>query len=299
MIHNIDVFPQQNLQKVFDDAPQNAVITLHNGEYKGKFEITKSVRIVGEDGVIITNDDYANKLDEKGVMYNTFRTYTVAVLTDNVTIQNVTIVNSAKSPEVKGQEVALSAIGDNFVAENCTFVSTQDTLFCGPLPYDLVERYDGFLKDSLRVFKPMKQYYVNCTIYGTVDFIFGCADALFDSCNIVSLNDKRGGGFVSAPAHSNSQQIGFVFNKCNFDKESDVLDNVIYLARPWRDYGKSSFISCTYGSHIIDCGFDKWNDTERDKTARFGEYGNIPRGRVSWSKTLSETEAQTLLNYFK
>ena len=60
-------------------------------------------------------------------------------------------------------------------------------------------------------------------------------------------------------------------------------DGIIFLARPWRDYGLSRFENCSYGSHISPLGFDKWNDTDRDRTARFYETPAVP-GRVSWVK---------------
>ena len=131
-----------------------------------------------------------------------------------------------------------------------------------------------------------------------MDFIFGCGDALFDNCEIKSLFDIRGHGYTAAPAHSLEQNIGFVFNECRFTAEESVADSSIFLARPWRDYGKCSYINCTYGEHISCEGFDKWNDTNRDKTARFAEYGEKPAGRVPWSKTLSEDEKTALLAYF-
>ena len=60
-------------------------------------------------------------------------------------------------------------------------------------------------------------------------------------------------------------------------------DGSIYLARPWRDYGLCRFENCTYGPHISPLGFDKWNDTDRDRTARFYETPAV-EGRVKWVK---------------
>ncbi|MBQ8772135.1 MAG: pectin esterase [Clostridia bacterium] len=288
-----------NLQQLFDGAQDNSTIYLEEGTYRQKVEINKSLTIIGKGAnTVIVWDDYAKKIGEDGLELVTFRTYTVSVCADNVTLKNLTIANDSGDSPTKGQEVALTVYGDNFVAENCTFVSEQDTLFCGPLPDDLIERYDGFLKDKLRKSIKCKQIYTNCTLKGTVDFIFGCGDCLFENCTIVYRKDSRKGGFIVAPAHAESQQIGMVFYNCNFTKEEGVLEHSIYLARPWRDYGKTSFVNCHYDSHVTPLGFDKWNDTNRDKTARFAEYGNTQAGRVSWSKILSTSQAQQLLAYF-
>ena len=272
---------------------------LEPGIYREKLEISvPGIEITGnsaEDTKIVFGD-YAKKLDEKGVEYNTFRTYTVAVLADNVSFSNLTIENDAHYPENKGQEVALSVCADNFKATDCHFLSTQDTVFLGPLPDDLIERYDGFLKNELRRSGMMRQYFRDCLIAGNVDFIFGCGDALFENCEIRSVYDVRGSGYTAAPAHAKEQDTGFVFKNCNFTCEEKVKDDSVFLARPWRDYGKCSFIDCKYGRHISSLGFDKWNDTDRDKTARFNEYGRIPEGRVAWSGILTENEIKRLLN---
>ena len=298
----VNVTPKDSLSEVLNNVQPHSQIILAPGIYREKIEISvPDIEIIGhtaEDTVIVW-DDYANKPDENGTAFNTFRTYTVAVLAPRVIFRNLTVENDARSPEIKGQEVALTVYADEFLAENCRFISTQDTIFCGPLPPDLIERYDGFLKDPLRRTGYLRQIFRSCLIAGTVDFIFGCGDTLFDNCEIRSVYDVRGHGYAAAPAHALEQEICFVFNNCRFTCEDSLADNSIFLARPWRDYGKCSFINCQYGRHIAKEGFDKWNDTERDKTARFAEYGSIPEGRVPWSRILTEAEKEALLSYFK
>lgn len=292
MVHHIHVSPKDDLQAVFDTAPENAVIRLAPGEYRQKTVIrTHGLTLIGAgaDQTRIVYDDYAKKLDARGVEYNTFRTYTMAVCADGITMRDLAIVNDALHPEIKGQEVALSVVGTDFLMENCVLTSTQDTLFLGPLPPDLIERYDGFLTDELRRGSPMKQQFVSCRIEGTVDFIFGCGDALFDRCEIRSLADARGIGYVAAPAHELSQTEGFLFSNCNLTCEDGVQHGSIYLARPWRDYGLTRFENCTYEPHIAPCGFDKWNDTNRDQTARFYESPAVP-GRVPWVNRENTTD---------
>lgn len=303
----VNVTPQDSLSEILRSVKPHTQVLLSEGIYREKLEVSvPDIEIIGAGDdpgkTVIVWDDYAKKLDSQGRELVTFRTYTAAITADNVTLKNLTIANDALSPETKGQEVALTVYGDGFYAENCRFVSTQDTIFCGPLPPDLIDRYDGFLKDELRRGNYLKQVFKNCYIAGNVDFIFGCGDALFEGCEIRSVFDVRGHGYVAAPAHSPSQDIGFVFNDCDFTCEDAVADGSIFLARPWRDYGKSAFIGCRYGRHISGEGFDKWNDTERDKTARFSEFGvsrEALESRVPWSVSLSESEKTRLLEYFK
>ena len=298
----VKVTPREKLSEILSRVKPNTRIMLSEGTYREKIEINvPNIEIIGEgaDKTVIVWDDYAKKLDPSGKELITFRTYTAAVTADNVTLKKLTVANDSLKPEEKGQEVALTVYGDNFYAENCRFISTQDTVFCGPLPPDLIERYEGFLKDELRGNNFQRHIFKNCFIAGNVDFIFGCADALFQSCEIRSVFDVRGHGYVAAPAHALSQEIGFVFSDCSFTCEDGIAKGSIFLARPWRDYGKASFIGCQYGKHISSEGFDKWNDTERDKTARFSEWGADREGRVPWSKPLNENEKDRLLDYFK
>ncbi len=278
------VTPADDLQAVFDAAPAGSHIRLAPGIYRQKVLLTTpglTLEGAGQEESILVWDDYANKLDEFGREFNTFRTWTLAVCADHVTLRHLAVVNDALEPESKGQEVALSVLGDDFTMEHCRLTSTQDTLFAGPLPPDLIERYEGFLSDVLRRGGELKQVFRDCLIEGTVDFIFGCANALFDHCEIRSLVDARDVGYAAAPAHSPDQCEGYLFRHCRFTCEAGVTPGSIYLARPWRDYGLCVFENCTYGPHVAPEGFDKWSGTNRDKTARFRESPALP-GRVSW-----------------
>ena len=277
--------PLDNLQQLFDSVPAGSTIRLAAGEYRQKLKLrTPGVTLegAGMDKTVIVWDDYALKLDERGREYNTFRTWTLAVCADGVTMKNLAVVNDALHPECKGQEVALTVYGDDFTMQDCLLRSTQDTLFVGPLPKDLIARYDGFLSDDLRQDRLLSQRFARCRIEGTVDFIFGCGNAVFDDCKIRSVYDVRGIGYAAAPAHALEQTEGFLFRRCAFTCEDAVAPESIFLARPWRDFGLCRFVDCSYGAHIKPAGFDPWNDTQRDKTARFYETPAQP-GRVPWS----------------
>lgn len=284
MASTLHIKEGDNLSDCLKNASDDCFIHVEAGIYRCKTEIfTRGITIQGEgmDKTVFVFDDYAEKPDSQGRPYVTFRTYTMAVCADNVTMRDLSIVNDARFPEVKGQEVALSVYGDNFTMERCALRSTQDTLFLGPLPPDLIARYDGFLMDALRQDRPLRQRFTDCFIEGTVDFIFGCGDALFENCTLHSLVDARDCGFIAAPAHSRHQQEGFRFRSCRLTCQEGVTPGSVYLARPWRDYGIARFENCQTGPHIHPLGFDKWNDTHRDQTARFHETPPVP-GRVSW-----------------
>ncbi len=280
----IHVMPGDDLQRIFDEATAGSHIRLAPGTYRQKVMLrTPGLTITGAgaEQTKIVWDDYAKKRDNLGAEWNTFRTYTLAVCADGVTMRDLTVENDALSPQTKGQEVALSVVAKGFLMENCILRSTQDTLFLGPLPSDLIGRYEGFLLDELRRYDTMVQTFRDCRIEGTVDFIFGCGEADFVSCELRSNRDARNIGYVAAPSHERWQRRGFRFLDCRFTCEDGVEPGSIWLARPWRDYGAASFERCTYGSHIAPLGFDPWSGTRRDLTARFTETPAVP-GRVAW-----------------
>lgn len=282
--------PGDDVQALLDRAEPGSLIRFDAGIYRQKLMLrTPGLHLEGEgaEQTLFAWGDYAKKLDAQGREYNTFRTWSFAVCADEVQMRGLSVINDALDPAVKGQEVALSVYGDHFYMEDCTLRSTQDTLFLGPLPPDLIERYDGFLPDELRADRLLSQSFRNCRIEGSVDFIFGCGNALFENCEIVSVDDGRAHGYVAAPAHSLSQAEGFTFRRCGFTHGPGVADASIFLARPWRDYGLCRFEDCRYDAHIKPEGFNPWRDSGRDRTARFYETPARP-GRVSWCNRQAE-----------
>lgn len=280
--------PWENLQEILDRARPGQTVRLAPGEYRAKAIISTpglTLEGAGADRTRIVWDDYAKKRDEKGAEYNTFRTWTLAVCAGGVAVRDLSVANDALQPETKGQEVALAVCAGGFSMERCRLSSTQDTLFLGPLPRDLIARYDGFLPAPLRRDGPFDQRFTQCLIEGTVDFIFGCGEAVFDRCEIRSLHDARGTGYAAAPSHGPHQSAGFLFRDCRFTAGEGVPPGSVFLARPWRDYGMCVFQGCQYGPHISPLGFDRWSGTGRNRTARF--YEEPPAGgRVSWVRRL-------------
>ncbi len=285
----------QSIQSAIDKAEKGEIIVLLPHVYNEKVIINvDGITLLGQSGTQIVYGDYAKKIHEDSLEFNTFRTYTVIVEANFVTLENLTIENNAYSPTTKGQAVALTVYGNNFKAQNVTLKSMQDTLFLGPLPDDLITRYDGFLRDEERFVEgELFSYFNDCKIYGSLDYIFGCGTALFEDCQMINIDDNRVIAYVCAPAHSLKQPFGFTFNNCEFLKE-DGFESQIYLARPWRDYGKCTFINCKTKFITADA-FDRWNDSYRHQTARFEHY-NCNLTPVSWAKQLTDDQAKNHLN---
>ena len=278
--------PYENLQDVLDVAPPGTVIRLPAGVMRQRTVIrTPGITLIGtgRDRTVLAFDQCAKDMDNVGRPLGTFRSFTLAVTAENVTLRALTVRNDAGDPAHKGQQVALSVYEDGFLMEDCALLSTQDTLFLGPLPPDLRLRYRDLLPDELRRPGALSSRFQGCRIEGSVDFVFGGGSALFDGCELRSVCDGRRMGFVAAPSHALSQTDGFTFRRCRFTAEPSVPPESVYLARPWRDHGLCRFEDCAYGPHIHPAGFDKWGTTRRNETARFHETPGVP-GRVDWVK---------------
>jgi len=263
-------------------SPYRIIVKSSLNEEIIKFPFSNFLIEAAEGPVVITGSLYAKMKDEKGEELTTWKTATMKVTGSHNVFIGLEIRNEAGDPGSKGQEVALGIYGDDNLFLNCRFSSTQDTLFVGPLSRDLQERYKGFLPDDERECPhELTNYFSSCRIEGSVDFIFGAGNAFFDRCEIVSVDDGRKEGYVAAPSTEQENPGGFFFLECEF--VSAIKEPLIYLARPWRDYGKAVFASCHYGDHIKKEGFSEWCDLQRKNTCRFSEWP-LTKGRAAWAR---------------
>ena len=111
IVHN-----SKELIQALGRAVSGDEIFLKEGVYRVKTVVRAGVTLTGAgmDKTVLIWDDYAQKRDELGREYVTFRTWTLAVCADGVTVRDLSIVNDALRPEVRGQEVALTVYGDRF-----------------------------------------------------------------------------------------------------------------------------------------------------------------------------------------
>ena len=245
------------------------VIFIKKGTYKEKLIIPQwlqHIELCGEDRdqTIITWDDHAN-INKMG----TFRTYTLKVEGNAITLKNLTIENNAAR---LGQAVALHTEGDMLTFIGCRFLGHQDTIYTGTAHTRL--------------------YFKDCYIEGTTDFIFGPSTAWFEHCDIFcKLNS-----YITAASTPRDAQYGYIFNHCQV-RCAEGVDKV-YLGRPWRDYGYTLFMHCDLPRQIRPEGWHHWQK-EREQTARYMEYNNHGQGaavsrRVRWSRQLSKKEAERI-----
>ncbi|WP_020528368.1 pectinesterase family protein [Flexithrix dorotheae] len=267
----------QTVQAAIDAVPHlrknRTFILIKAGVYKEKMMVptTKTnITFIGEgaDKTFLTYDDFSSRKNRFGEEMGTSGSSTIYIYGDGFEARDIAFENSAG--EV-GQAVAVRIDGDKVKFENCRFLGNQDTLY----PHG----------------KNSRQYYKNCYIEGTVDFIFGWSTAFFEDCEIYC---KRK-GYVTAASTEEHRPFGFVFYNCKISGSADK--GSVFLGRPWRPFAKTVFINCELSDIIHPEGWDPWGSEEKKKTANYAEYNNHGEGfhpdkRVSWSKLLTQEEAE-------
>ncbi|WP_207533771.1 pectinesterase family protein [Desertivirga arenae] len=273
---------QDAIDAVPDMRKKTTTIFIKKGIYKEKLILAGSkqmVKFIGEDvdKTILTFDDWAQKKNRFGEEIGTSGSSSFFIYGDNFSAENITFQNSAGPV---GQAVAVWSAGDKMMFKNCRFLGFQDTLYT-------------FGRGS-------RQYYKNCYIEGTVDFIFGSSTAVFDNCELYCKKS----GYVTAASTPDTTKYGYVFLNCKLS--GDGADGSFFLGRPWRPFAKVVFINSTMSKVINLKGWDNWGKDSNEKTAYFAEYKNKgagfkPEQRVQWSHQLSENELKeyTLENIFR
>ncbi|MEL0455849.1 pectinesterase family protein [Flavobacteriaceae bacterium SZ-1-7] len=261
---------QEAIDAVPDFRKKETRIFIKNGVYKEKLVLPASktnVTFIGEDkeNTILTYDDYAQKRNTFGEEVGTTGSTSFFVFGDGFKAKNITFENSAGPV---GQAVAVRIDGDKVIFENCKFLGNQDTLY--------------LYGDNSR------QYYKDCYIEGTVDFIFGWSTGYFENCEIFCKNR----GYITAASTNKDTKYGFVFKDCKIT--GNAQDSTFYLGRPWRDYAQTVFINCYMDNHIKPEGWHNWGKPHAEETTFYAEYNSTGPGasnkRVNWGKKLSKKD---------
>ncbi|XP_027356828.1 probable pectinesterase/pectinesterase inhibitor 47 [Abrus precatorius] len=220
--------------------------------------------------------------------WTTFNSSTFAVSGERFIAVDVTFRNTA-GPQ-KHQAVAVRNNADLSTFYRCSFEGYQDTLYVHSL----------------------RQFYRECDIYGTVDFIFGNAAVVFQNCNIYARkplpNQKNA---VTAQGRTDpNQNTGISIQNCRIDAAPDLGEDLTsiqnYLGRPWKVYSRTVYMQSYIGGLIQSDGWLEWNGTVGLDTLFYGEFNNYGPGadtskRVQWHgyNLLNATQAWnfTVLNF--
>ena len=268
----------KTVQAALNAVPLNnkkpVTIFIKAGTYYEKLQLDSSkdhVTLEGEDkfNCILTYNDHTGKLSPAGDTINTRTSWSFRCLANDLTARNIHFRNDAGFNA--GQAVAVESDGDRASFINCRFTGFQDVLFTNS--------------------EKSRQYFEDCYIEGTTDFIFGAATAWFERCHIHSKKDSH----VTAASTPKENEYGYIFNDCVLTGDSSI--HKATLGRPWRPYAMVVYLNCYIGQHIRPEGFSNWNNTDNYKFARYAEFGSYGPGadssrRLNWVKQLTAQEAK-------
>ncbi|XP_047152713.1 pectinesterase-like [Vigna umbellata] len=257
-------------------APNNSaasdgyfLILVTGGVYQEYVSIAKNKKylmMVGEgiNQTIITGDH--NVVDN----FTTFNSATFAVVAQGFVAVNMTFRNTA-GPS-KHQAVAVRNGADLSTFYSCSFEGYQDTLYTHSL----------------------RQFYRECDIYGTVDFIFGNAAVVFQTCNMYPRLPLSGQfNAITAQGRTDpNQNTGTSIQNATIKAAADLAPVVgsvkTYLGRPWKEYSRTVYMQSFMDSLINPAGWHEWSGDFALTTLYYAEYNNTGPGsstqnRVTWS----------------
>ncbi|KAK7392186.1 hypothetical protein VNO78_20616 [Psophocarpus tetragonolobus] len=208
----------------------------------------------------------------------TMRTASFTTVADDFMAKSIAFENTAGAEG--HQAVALRVQGDRSVFFDCAFRGYQDTLYA----------------------HAHRQFYRNCEISGTIDFIFGYATTLIQNSKIYARKPmaNQQNIVVADGTGQKNMPTGVVLQNCQImadpTLQADRLTVKTYLARPWKAFSRAVFIENVIGDLIQPDGYIPWNPIEPNtKDCFFAEFGNTGPGsatqaRAPFSKGLISKE---------
>lgn len=182
---------------------------------------------------------------------------------------NMTFRNTAGA--IKHQAVAVRNGADLSTFYGCSFEGYQDTLYTHSL----------------------RQFYRECDIYGTVDFIFGNAKVVFQNCNLYPRLPMSGQfNAITAQGRTDpNQDTGTSIHNCTIRAADDLAANngstATYLGRPWKEYSRTVYMQTSMDSVVNAAGWRAWDGEFALTTLYYAEFNNSGDGsstanRVTW-----------------
>ena len=273
----IDAVPNYSHDKI-------TTILIKAGTYKEAIDIPHTkfrMKIMGQgaDKTILTYDRYAEQLwPDNDFKVGTSGSASIYIHSSYVTFEDITFENTAGEGKEIGQAVAVFTDGDFLFFHRCRFIGNQDTVYT----------YGRFGKEG----GIKRNYFLDCYIEGTTDFIFGPSIAYFENCHIHSKKNS----YVTAASTLQGQKYGYVFKNCKLTADPGI--DKCYLGRPWGAYAKTVFLGCELGPHIVADGWHDWEKEGKPNTKKnsyYAEYQNVGPGakgpRVKWAHTLTAKQA--------
>jgi pectinesterase len=270
-----------------------AVVFVRNGRYREKLTIDRPrVTLLGEsrEGTVLTFDAAAGTPTPLGGTYGTRGSFTLRVVAPDFRAERLTIENAfdymanAAKPHgdrTKMRDAQAVALMLDLGSDRASFVDVrilghQDTLFAN----------SG------------RAWFHRCEVAGSVDFIFGAGQAVFEECAIVSRDrgSRTNNGYVTAASTNVGAPFGFLFYRSRLTKERpSMAASSVVLGRPWHPFGdvnavgSAVFIECWMDDHIGAKGWDRMSMVDSTGSrvwwepggARFFEHRTTGPGAVA------------------
>ncbi|KAK3011453.1 hypothetical protein RJ639_012751 [Escallonia herrerae] len=207
--------------------------------------------------------------------YTTYKTSTVGIRGPGFIAQGITFENTA-GPQMD-QAVALRSEAEKITFFQCRFLGYQDTLYT----------------------KSGVQFFRDCEIFGTVDFIFGDATVILQNCAIFARKPLpwQSNTITAEGRDSANLTTGIVIHNCSITAAPDLRQHLneikTYLGRPWKHFSRTVIMQ-TFIDELIDPqGWLIWKGQPLGNPY-FAEYGNTGHGartneRVKWGRVINST----------
>lgn len=262
----------KTINEALKDIPKQSnktfVIYIKAGIYKEYVIITKqmmNVMFIG-DGPTKTKIT-GNKSFVGG--FNTFRTGTLGVNGNQFMAKNIGVENSAGA--TMHQAVAIQVSSDLSVFYNCQFDGYQDTLYA----------------------HTHRQFYRDCTVSGTIDFVFGDAAAVFQNCTMVVRKPLPNQScMVTAQGRKEPRNwSAIVLQNCTIIGAPELLASrppvKVFLGRPWKNFSRTVVMNSHIEGIVDPEGWSPWLGTQYLDTLYYVEFNNKGPGadqakRVAW-----------------
>ncbi|KAG6432691.1 hypothetical protein SASPL_104275 [Salvia splendens] len=258
----------RTIQDALNDAPRYSkkrhVIYVKSGSYNENVKILAdqwNLMMVG-DGMekTIIHNNFSH-----GTGFQTWATPTFAVYGEGFIARDIKFANTAGA--INEQAVALLSAGDRSVFYRCSMEGYQDTL-CA---------------------LSNRQFYRECEIYGTIDFIFGNAAVVIQKSSIMVRKPLRGQyNTITAQGRTDPDwQTGIVVQSSTIRAAEDLTGVTTYLGRPWKKYASVVFMQNNMSKLIDPIGWTPWDPPTPKDTVFLAEYYNLgdgaeTKGRMKW-----------------
>ncbi|GJN10607.1 hypothetical protein PR202_ga28715 [Eleusine coracana subsp. coracana] len=269
------------LAKIPPKGTEMYVVYIKAGTYKEYVSVGRPLTNVafigdGSDKTIITGSkNFKMNLTTKD-------TATMEAIGNGFFMKGVRVENTAGAEN--HQAVALRVQSDQAVFYQCYFDGYQDTLYT----------------------HAQRQFFRDCTVTGTIDFIFGNSQVVLQNCLILPRKPMANQvNIITAQGRREKRSVGgTILHNCTIEPHPDFKADAggkiaTYLARPWKEYSRTLFIQNDIGGFIDPKGWLEWAGTFGLETLFYAEVDNHGAGadmskRVKWGgiKTVTYEEAQ-------